>query len=162
MLRGAGKTSWELRVLDEDLESFFDERGPMLRGTEVRIDPERVTLRRPSGLASLLSLREPLSLSGKLKLNEKKEVVLELEHLQSFGIAPGKPLMRTALSLINPILTSGDINRKLRSISAEPLRHVSLSTRFEELCMETGHMYVCGEITAKPVSMTNRTKNEKT
>jgi hypothetical protein len=146
----AGPTCWEMQVRDEDLESYFGDRGPLLRGVEVRIDPECVTMRRPSGLAALLGLGEPLSVCGRVVLGEKNELLLDLDHLQTFGIGPNRRLLNSALRIVNPILTSGEINRLLERAQIDPLERVALEASFEQIRMDTGHLDILGTIAAVP------------
>jgi len=145
----SGNVLWNLRVLDSDIEQFIDSRGPFLRGVEVKIEPEGVTLCRSSAIAAALNLKEPLSLGGRLALNHHKSVCLELDHLHTFGIGPGKRLLNSALNLVNPILTRSDINRILSRTQGGPLESVKLSAEFENICMESGHIDIHGWITAE-------------
>lgn len=146
----AGHTKWQTRILDEDLEEYFQSRGPLLRGIEVRIDPECVTLRRTSGLAALLTPREPLSIGGKLILSGEKDVLLDLEHIHAFGIGPNRPLLKTALKIVNPILTSNDLARLLSRAATGPLEKVRLKAAFENINMGAGYVDISGKIFALP------------
>ncbi len=144
-----GDVLWNLRVLDSDIEHYIDSRGPFMKGVEVKIEPEVVTLRRSSSIAVALNLKEPLSLSGRLTLNQNRNVCLELDHLHTFGIGPGKRLLNTALNLINPILTRSDINRILSRTQDGPLESVKLSAEFENIYMDNGHIDIHGWIIAE-------------
>jgi hypothetical protein len=158
----AGITKWDIRVLDKDLEEFFRSRGPILRGMEVRIDPECVTLRRSSDLTALLKLREPLSVCGKLILSEKKDVLLDIDHFSAFGIGPNRPLLKTALKIVNPILTSDDLTRFLSRATTGPLEKVKLKAAFENIKMDAGHVDISGEIFAAPITAgNNNVKGQK-
>ncbi len=147
----AGDTEWTIRVLEEDLEDFLDTKGPLLKGAEVSITPERITLCRPSSLAALLHLKEPLSLSGRIAIDEKKCVVLDLSFVQSFGISPARPLLKTILNIVNPILTPGDVNRLLNKVESGPLSSVKLKALFEEILMLQNHILISGRLLSERV-----------
>ncbi|MFA6449271.1 MAG: hypothetical protein WCX65_07390 [bacterium] len=150
IVRGGGDTRWTIRLLAVDIQEYITSRGPFLRGVVVRIEPESVTLKRSSSIAAALSLKEPFSVSGCLALDAKNNVALDLEHLHSFGVGPGRPLLKTILRLVNPILTAADINRLLSKTQGGPLDSVKLTAAFEEICMDHGHIDLQGSIAAEP------------
>ncbi len=145
-LGSVGEAHWFVTILDEDLEAYIIARSPLARGLQVRIDSDCVTLRRPSGLASLLGLREPLSMCGRLVISEEKNLLLDLDHVKAFGVGPGKGVLRPLIGLINPILSRTDFNRMFSRAKAEPVAHLKLKANFEEIAMEPGHAVVSGVI----------------
>ncbi|HOO57240.1 MAG TPA: hypothetical protein PLN69_10480 [bacterium] len=159
-VRGARLTRWNLRIYDDDLESFLDAKGPILRGTCIQINNDGVTVRRHSTLASLLKLKEPVSLFGRLVLNEKRAVMLELDHLKTFGVEAASPFLKSVLKVINPILIPDDINRMLRKTPSEFFENIDLSIGFEDICMEKGYVFVCGRMLTTKRSP-DKVKNSK-
>ena len=145
---GAEFANWTMRILDEDVQDYFASRGPLLRGVTVHIEPEAVTIRRASSIAEALNLREPLSICGCLVLDAHKNVALDLEHVKTFGIGPGRPLLHAALKLVNPILTASEINRILNKTEGGPLASVKLKAAFDNIRMDHGHIDLFGTITA--------------
>jgi hypothetical protein len=146
-----GETKWNIRITDTDIQEYIVSRGPLLRGVTVHIEPEIVTLRRSSSIATALNMKEPLSVSGCLVLDDNKNVALDLEHFHSFGIGPGRTLLKSVLRLVNPILPASDINRLLNKPQDGPLESVKLTAAFENICMDHGHIDVHGSINAERI-----------
>lgn len=147
---GAKIANWTIRILDEDIQDYILDRGPLMKGITVQIEPEAVTLRRSSAIAEALNLDDPFSMSGCLILDGDKNVALDLRHVKTFGIGPERPFLRVVLKLVNPILTSSEINKILNKTEGGPLASVKLKASFENICMDSGHIDLYGTIIAEP------------
>jgi hypothetical protein len=145
-LGGAGELLWNFTLLEEDLEKYFTSKGPLLRGTKVKIEPERITLRRESTLAALAGLGSPLSLAGALHVKEDENIHLDLHQLSAFGFTPNRAFVQSALALINPIVKSVVINRMLKRVSIDMLEGFSLHNTFREIRLEDGHVEIYSEM----------------
>lgn len=145
-LRDADDIHWNIKLLDEDLERFLRKRSPVLSFIQVRIDEKCVSLHQPAGIVALLSIPEAFTLKGRLELNEKKDVLLCLDHFSAFGVNPGKAFWSAVTGMINPIIKSADINRMLARNQIEALENARPQTGFTEIILENGHALISGKV----------------
>lgn len=160
-LLGAEHIKWTIKLLDEDLERFLRKKTPVLSFIQVRIDEKSVSLHQPAGIVSFLSIPEAFTLKGRLVLNAKKDVLLDLDHFSAFGINPGKAFWATVMGVINPIIKSADINRLLSRNQIEALENAVPRTGFTEIILETGHALISGvvELVKKTPEANNTTES---
>lgn len=145
-LRDAEDIHWKIKLLDEDLERFLKKRSPVLSFIQVRIDEKCVSLHQPAGIAAIFAIPEAFTIKGRLELNEKKDVLLCLDHFSAFGVNPGKAFWSAVAGVVNPIIKSADINRMLARNQIEALENAKPQTGFSEIVLETGHAIISGKV----------------
>ena len=149
-VRGADSVTWSITLRDEDLEAYIRSKGPPAAGVQVRFAPEGVTLHRPAGLASLFSLTETFTLCARLRVNRRKDLYLEMDHLSAFGFSPGRIFARAISTIVNPVIEAKAISGLLASNEIEVLENLAPYTTLENITLETGKAMVKGAVELHP------------
>jgi hypothetical protein len=151
VLRAVDSVTWTVTLREDDLERFFAARGPLLRGIKVSISEEGILLERTlGGLAgALLDIHDPFRLGGRFHV-QKSNIHLDLQRLNAFGLAPNQTLLKTVLTLINPVVRAADINRMLRRADIRVLRGHKLHNVFHDIRNSPGFAEIRGELMVMP------------
>ena len=149
-VRGAKSTNWRIRVIEADLQEFFNKKSLLLGSIKVSVDPERIRLHRPAGIASLFALSETFTLRGRLVVSARNNVCLELGNVSAFGFAPARGIVDTFTSVINPIIRASDINNLMTRNRIEALENLTPHTFLEEIDLGDGRVDVMGYVKLVP------------
>lgn len=141
----AGDINWLLRILEKDLEGFFNTQGILLNKMKVTIGDNIVSFRRSAGIAQLFSV-DALALTGRLKLSEQRDVLLELDRVSAFGVSPGRPFRDAIMSLANPLLRAADINRLIKRNQIKMLENLKPHSVLEDIAITPGQVDISGEL----------------
>ncbi len=159
-VRSAGTTNWKLGITDAGLQDFLASRGPLLGSVVVKIEPTGITLHRPAGIARLLSIRETFTFCGKLCVSSRNNVRLELSRVSAFGFSPAQTVVRTIMSIANPIIKSEDINNMLQRNRIEVIEHHMPATKLQDIDIKDGTVEVRGIIELVPAPEKNNSAKE--
>jgi hypothetical protein len=151
VLRSVDEVNWTVTLREDDLERFFASRGPLLRGIKVSLSDEGIMLERSlGGLAgALFDIHDPFRLGGRFHV-QKSNIHLDLHRLNAFGIAPNQTLLKTVLTLVNPVVRAADINRMLRRADIRVLQGHRIHNVFHEIRNQEGHAEIQGELIIMP------------